>query len=211
LDKRFKLRSNSRGNAVVKFNGVNHLAMATGDMDSTIRFWRDLLGMRLVAGLGEPGYRHYFFQLSDTDLVAFFEWPGVEPVPRKDHGRPVRGPFIFDHVSFGVEKEEELWELKDRLEAAGFNVSDVIDHGFIHSIYSFDPNGIPIEFSANVPRRDVRKSPTMADASPSKVTLEGPEPRPDKWPVVKKPTLKSERVVYLGAGSELFHGKKKAE
>jgi len=196
---------------VVKFNGVNHLAMATGDMDSTIRFWRDLLGMRLVAGLGEPGYRHYFFQLSDTDLVAFFEWSGVEPVPRKDHGRPVKGPFIFDHVSFGVEKEEELWELKDRLEAAGFNVSDVIDHGFIHSIYSFDPNGIPIEFSANVPRRDVRKSPAIVDASPSKVTLEGPEPHPDKWPAVKKPTPKSERVVYLGAGSELFHGKKKAE
>jgi len=185
--------------------------MATGDMDSTIRFWRDLLGMRLVAGLGEPGYRHYFFQLSDADLVAFFEWPGVKPVPRKDHGRPAKGPFIFDHVSFGVETEEELWELKDRLEAAGFNVSDVIDHGFIHSIYSFDPNGIPIEFSVNAPGRDVRKNPTMVDASPSKVTLEGPEPHLDRWPAVKRPTSKSERVVYLGAGSELFHGKKKIE
>ncbi len=42
---------------MVRFNGVNHLAMATGDMDMTIRFWRDLLGMRLVTGLGEPGYR----------------------------------------------------------------------------------------------------------------------------------------------------------
>ena len=41
---------------VVKFNGVNHLAMVTGDRDNTIRFWRDLLGMRLVAGLGKPGY-----------------------------------------------------------------------------------------------------------------------------------------------------------
>jgi catechol 2,3-dioxygenase-like lactoylglutathione lyase family enzyme len=133
--------------------------MATGDMDSTIRFWRDLLGMRLVAGLGEPGYRHHLFQLSDTDLVAFFEWLGIKPVPKKDHGRPVKGPFIFDHVSFGVETEEELWELKDKLEAAGFQVSDVIDHGFIHSIYSFDPNGIPIEFSANALGRDVRKSP----------------------------------------------------
>jgi len=30
---------------MIKFNGVNHLAMATGDMDKTIRFWRDLLGM----------------------------------------------------------------------------------------------------------------------------------------------------------------------
>ena len=73
---------------LVKFNGVNHVAMATGDMDRNIRFWRDLLGMRLVAGLGKLGYGHYFLQLSDTDLVAFFEWPDVKPVSKKDHGRP---------------------------------------------------------------------------------------------------------------------------
>lgn len=30
----------------MKFNGINHLAMATGDMDATIHFWRDLLGIR---------------------------------------------------------------------------------------------------------------------------------------------------------------------
>ncbi len=60
--------------------------MATGDMDKTTRFWRDLLGMRLVAGLGQPGYRHYFFQISETDLIAFFEWPGVKPVAEKEHG-----------------------------------------------------------------------------------------------------------------------------
>lgn len=196
---------------LVKFNGVNHLAMVTGDMDSTIRFWRDLLGMRLVAGLGRSGYRHYFFQLSDTDLVAFFEWPGIRPVRKKDHGEPVRGPFIFDHVSFGVETVDDLWEMKDKLEAAGFDVSEVIDHGFIHSIYSFDPNGIPIEFSVNVQGRDVRKEPTIVDANPSSVTLEGSEPVLDKWPHVKTPTPKSMRKVYPGAGSELFHGKKNAE
>lgn len=195
---------------MVRFNGVNHLAMATGDMDKTIRFWRDLLGMRLVAGLGWPGYRHYFFQLSDSDLVAFFEWPGVQPVSRKEHGRPVRGPFIFDHVSFGVDTEGDLWELKDRLEAAGFDVSDVIDHGFIHSIYAYDPNGIPIEFSHNVEGINIRKEPQMKDASASEVTLEGAERRVEKWPGVKRPTPMSERVVYLGAGSELFHGKKKS-
>jgi len=50
----------------MKFNGVNHLAMATGNMDKTILFWRDLLGMRLVAGLGQKGYRHYFFEISPT-------------------------------------------------------------------------------------------------------------------------------------------------
>ena len=194
---------------MIKFNGINHLAMATGDMDKTIRFWRDLLGMRLVAGLGKPGYRHYFFEISENDLIAFFEWPGVIPVEEKEHGYPVKGPFIFDHISFGVETEDGLWELKDKLEAAGFGVSEVIDHGFIHSIYAFDPNGVPIEFSHNVEGKDVRKTPKMIDKAPSAITKEGPEPNLNVWPKVKKPTLKSERKVYPGAGSELFHGIKK--
>lgn len=194
---------------MIKFNGVNHLAMASGDMDKTIRFWRDLLGMRLVAGLGQPGYRHYFFEISDHDLIAFFEWPGVKPVPEKDHGEPVKGPFIFDHVSFGVESEEDLWGIKDRLEAAGFEVSEAIDHGFIHSIYAFDPNGIPIEFSHNAEGVDVRKSPQMRDTKPSLTTREGSEPQAGKWPAVTKPTPESARRVYPGAGSELFHGIKK--
>jgi len=191
---------------MIRFNGINHLAMATGDMDRTIRFWRDLLGMRLVAGLGKPGYRHYFFQISENDLIAFFEWQGVEPVPHKDHGRPVDGPFIFDHVSFGVETEEDLWELKDKLSAAGFHVSDVIDHGFIHSIYAFDPNGIPIEFSHNVEDIDIRRNPEMADMQPSEVTLEGAEPQFDRWPAVDRPTAPEKRTIYPGAGSEFFHG-----
>ncbi len=190
----------------MKFNGVNHLAMATGDMDRTILFWRDLLGMRLVAGLGMPGYRHYFFEISPYDLIAFFEWEGVEPMVKKEHGRPVNGRFGFDHVSFGVEEEDDLWELKDRLKGAGFWVSDVIDHGFIHSIYSYDPNNIPIEFSHNVSGVDVRKNPRMGDATPSKAALEGSEPQENKWHEVKHKTPPEERVIYPGAGSELFHG-----
>jgi len=194
---------------MIRFNRINHLAMATGDMDKTIRFWRDLLGMRLVAGLGEPGYRHYFFEISETDLIAFFEWPGVKPVSEKDHGEPVSGPYIFDHVSFGVGSEEDLWRTKDRLTAAGFWVSDVIDHGFIHSIYAFDPKGIPIEFSSNVKEIDVRTNPSMRDRVPSPTTREGPDPHPQKWPPVSKPTPKEQWVTYPWAGSELFQGKKK--
>ena len=86
---------------MLTFTGINHLAMVTGDMDATIRFWRDLLGMRLVAGLGKPGFRHYFFEISAQDMIAFFEWPEVEKIPLKDHGVPVKGPFAFDHISFG--------------------------------------------------------------------------------------------------------------
>ena len=193
---------------MIKFNGINHLAMATGDMDRTIKFWRDLLGMRLVAGVGRPGYRHYFFEISDSDLIAFFEWDGVTPVPEKGHGEPVKGPFVFDHVSFGVDSIDGLWELKDRIAAAGFEVSDVIDHGFIHSIYTFDPNGIPIEFSWNVEGIDVRANPSMGDTEPTELAREGAEPVPGRWRGVTAPTPEADRRVWPGAGSELFHGKK---
>jgi len=194
----------------VSFNGINHLAMATGNMDATIRFWRDLIGMRLVAGLGKPGYRHYFFALSEHDMIAFFEWPGITPVEEKEHGRPASGPFVFDHVSFGVTTEDDLWVLKDRIEAAGIWVSEVIDHGFIHSIYSYDPNGIPVEFSHHIEGTDIRRNPLMADREPTETALEGSDPRPETWPPVVNPTPKEKRIVYPGAGSELFHGGKKA-
>lgn len=192
----------------MRYTGVNHLAMVTKDMDETIRFWRDLMGMRLVAGLGTQGYRHYFFQITENDMIAFFEWPDVESIEEKDHGYPVKGPFVFDHVSIGVKTEDDLWDIKDQLDAAGFWVSEIIDHGFIHSVYSFDPNGIPIEFSYAVKEVDIRREPRMMDINPSGVTLEGPEPQPAKWPPVKKPTPPGERVVYPGEGEVFVNGSK---
>ena len=50
----------------------------------------------------------------------------------------------------------------------------------------------------------------MRDQAPSQAALEGAEPRLQLWPRVESPTPASERVVYPGAGSELFHGKKKS-
>ena len=188
---------------MVRYTGINHLAMATRDIDETIRFWRDLLGMRLVAGLGRPGYRHYFFEISEHDMIAFFEWPEVDRIPEKDHGVPVKGPFVFDHVSFEVESDADLWELKDKLEAAEIWVSEVVNHGFIHSIYSFDPNNIAIEFSAPVAAVDIRTDPKMKDKKPSLAALEGAEPQPGHWPEPETHTPPEDRVVYPGEG-EVF-------
>ena len=191
---------------MIRYTGVNHLAMATGDLPTTIRFWRDLLGMRLVAGLGHPGYRHYFFEISPTDSIAFFEWPDVEPGLEKDHGAPVKGPHTFDHVAVGVASDEDLWALKDKLEAADVWASEIIDHGFIHSLYSFDPNHIAIEFSAPAGDIDLRAHPVLADTEPLAEALEGPNPLPGVWPPVTEPLPKDQRRVYEGMGTELAEG-----
>lgn len=183
------------------FTGINHLAMVTADMDQTVRFWRDLLGMRLVVGLGHPGYRHYFFEITPQDMIAFFEWPGVESVPEKDHGAPVRGPVAFDHISFGVDCADELWRLKALLEANGFWASEVIDHGFILSVYSFDPNNIPIEFSYAVPEFNVREHPVMIDSRPTPAAREGSQPLPGRW---RAAAASADRNIYPGEAESIL-------
>jgi len=186
---------------MIRYTGINHLAMVTYDMGATIRFWRDLLGMRLVAGLGRPGYRHYFFEISSHDMISFFEWPDAEPIAEKDHGVPVKGPVAFDHVAIGVESDEDLWRIKARLEAADIWVSEAIDHGFIHSIYSFDPNNIPIEFSAPVAKVDLRRNPQMKDRGTHPAAGEGTDPQPGHWPEPEAPIPSEERIVYPGEGT----------
>lgn len=188
-----------------RFKGVNHVALATADMDMTIRFWRDFLGMPLAAGLGRPGARQYFFELAPGAYIAFFEWEGVLPLPEKDHGYPVKGPFAFDHLALEVDSDDGLWELKDRLEAADIWVSEIMDHGFIHSLYTFDPNGVPLEFSAATGALDLHNEPVMLDRDPGPAALEGPAPRPGRWPEPQAPTPLAERAVYPGEGAALVH------
>ncbi len=196
---------------MIKYTGINHLAMATGDMDTTIRFWRDMLGMRLVTRLGHPGYRHYFFEISPHDMIAFFEWPDIEPMEEKDHGVPVKGSYAFDHISFEVASDEDLWELKDKFEVADIWCSELVDHGFIHSLYAFDPNGIAIEFSAPVTAIDIRQTPVMADTQPCAEALKGPDPQQRLWPEVQHPTPRQDRIIYDGEGDVIREAVAKKE
>ena len=123
----------------MKTRGINHLAMVTNDMEKTVRFYRDVMGFPLVAAIdGNPNglrARHYFF-----------EWAGAEDF-HKPAGLEAAGRIQFDHVSFDVETEDELVELQQKLEKAGQEVTTVVDHKFIHSIYFHDFSGIALEAS----------------------------------------------------------------
>jgi catechol 2,3-dioxygenase-like lactoylglutathione lyase family enzyme len=128
------------------WRGINHLALVTTDMDTTVRFYHGVLGARLVAHLGNESFRHYFFEFGPQCTVAFFEYTGVE-LERlaKPAGLPDPRAPQFDHLSFNLPDEEALIALQARLKAAGSKVTGVVDHGFIRSIYFTDPNGIALE------------------------------------------------------------------
>ncbi len=191
---------------MVRVLGIHHLALVTDSLDRTLRFWRDLVGLRVRCRVGAPGYRQYFLAAGDRTLLAFFEWTGAEPLPEKDHGVPKRGPIAFDHVALELGSEEGLFTLREQLDAAGFWVSEVMDQGFVRSIYTFDPNGVAVEFSVSVAARDPRTVTRFVDRDPGPVALEGADPQPGVWPAPERSTPPGERTVYPGLESGFFSG-----
>ncbi|MFQ5973084.1 MAG: VOC family protein [Alphaproteobacteria bacterium] len=181
----------------MKLTGINHLAFITGDMVETIRFYRDLLGMELTMGIGHDGYRHYFFRCGDAQ-VAFFEYEEARPMERKFHGVRTDRPLGFDHVSLTIGSKEELFALKDKLEAAGIEVTGAVDHGTIWSIYFFDPNNIPLEVSWDC--MEILRAPAMDEDDPLEIVAEGAGPQPGIWPEASKRTPPEEMVARPGNG-----------
>jgi catechol 2,3-dioxygenase-like lactoylglutathione lyase family enzyme len=132
----------------VHWRGVNHLALVTSDMDATVRFWHGVIDARLVTTLATPAFRHYFFEIAPGNTVAFFEYSGQHLATyAKPAGVPYEQASQFDHLSMDLPDEEALLRLHARLKSHGCEVTDVIDHGFLRSIYFSDNNGIALEAS----------------------------------------------------------------
>ena len=131
-----------------RWRGINHLALVTDDMDATVRFYHGVLGARLVATIGTPDFRHYFFEIGEANTIAFFEYANTPLATfAKPAGVPDPRAVQFDHVSFNVADEHALEALRKRLDGFGCEVTTIVDHGFIHSVYFTDPNGIALEAS----------------------------------------------------------------
>jgi catechol 2,3-dioxygenase-like lactoylglutathione lyase family enzyme len=132
----------------VHWRGVHHLALVTPDMDATVRFWHGVIDARLIATIGTPTFRHYFFEVGAGNTIAFFEYTGQHlDSYAKPAGVPYEKAPQFDHLSINLPDEDSLLRLRDRLKSHGCEVTDVVDHGFLRSIYFSDNNGIALEAS----------------------------------------------------------------
>jgi glyoxylase I family protein len=138
---------------------VHHIAFACRDLDETHHFYEDLLGLPLVKtelDRHEKGWmKHVFYDLGDGSCLAFFDLHGLgEPTPARtaistDLGYPV----WVNHVALRSDPER-VADVKQRLEAAGIAPAMELDHGWCHSTYFVDPNGIMIEFCVDTPGFD---------------------------------------------------------
>jgi catechol 2,3-dioxygenase-like lactoylglutathione lyase family enzyme len=151
----------SRASGFVPVRGLHHFAYRCRDAEETRQFYEDILGLPLahiiqedrVPSTGEYcPYVHIFFEMGDGSFIAFFDLGddlASEPSPNT--------PAWVNHLALNVGSVADLVQAKQRLEAAGVEVVGVTDHGFIQSIYFFDPNGIRLELTVQV--KETRRDP----------------------------------------------------
>lgn len=130
--------------------GAHHVAFRCQDVEATRAFYVDILGLELAAALpfteapggGPLDYMHIFFRMGDGRFIAFFDLPDH---PRSELFRRSSG--FNRHIALEVADDAALLAGKARMEAAGLEVDGPIDHGFVRSIYTWDPNGIQVELT----------------------------------------------------------------
>ncbi len=120
--------------------GVHHVALICSDVEQTIDFYQGLLGFPVVEifeNRDYPGSTHFFFDIGNLNMLAFFDFPGLglEPVPEGLGG--------IQHLAISV-TPETFEELKGRLEQAGIAYLGP-DMGVHESVYFKDPDNIQVE------------------------------------------------------------------
>ena len=121
--------------------GLHHTALVSSDVERTVRFYQDVLGFpltELIENRDYEGSSHFFFDIGHDNLLAFFDFPGLDVGPYAEGrgGRP--------HLAISVDPER--WRvLVGRLKDAG------VEHD-VHSgvsVYFRDPDGARIELIAD--------------------------------------------------------------
>ena len=121
--------------------GLHHFALVCSDVEETVRFYQGVLEFPLTEifeNRDYPGSNHFFFDIGNDNLIAFFDFPGLDVGPYAE----VLGG--LHHIAISV--EPATWEhLKGKLDEAGIEYLEESDT----SIYFRDPNGARLELIAD--------------------------------------------------------------
>ena len=121
--------------------GLHHTALVSGDVERTVQFYQELLEFpltELIENRDYPGSSHFFFDIGNSNLLAFFDFPGLDVGPYQE----VLGG--LHHVAISVEPTR--WShLRAKMLDAGV---ELIEHSDV-SLYFRDPDGARLELIAD--------------------------------------------------------------
>jgi catechol 2,3-dioxygenase-like lactoylglutathione lyase family enzyme len=121
--------------------GIHHVALLCADVESTIRFYQEVLEFPLTEIFENRDYKgsnHFFFDVGNRNLLAFFDLPGLDLGPYTE----VLGG--LHHIAISVEPERWV-RLRGNLDRAGVDYQ--MESGT--SVYFRDPDGARLELIAD--------------------------------------------------------------
>src|ERR1700677_3694087 len=117
--------------------GIPHAAVICSDVEQTIKFYQGILEFPLTELFGNRDYKgstHFFFDIGNGNLLAFFDFPGLE---LGDYAEVLGG---MHHIAISVTPEN--WDhLRSKLEAAGVATTAMSGS----SLYFNGPDGERLE------------------------------------------------------------------
>jgi catechol 2,3-dioxygenase-like lactoylglutathione lyase family enzyme len=149
------VQSASPARVATPTRGVDHLAFVTDDLPGTMDFYTRVLQLQLVhvrrvpfeRDRGQPPYdnlRHYFFDMGNDSLLAFFEYP--KGLARQNRDLPGG----MQHIAFHVPRER-FDRMVDHVKSCGVSVVGPVPlGGRFWSAYFYDPNGIRLELATSL-------------------------------------------------------------
>ena len=171
----------------------HHLAVATRDVAANHLFYSRAMGFELVKVEVVPqrgGFaRHAFYSTGSEDdqLIAFWDLSNV-PLGREwktDICRDLGLDPLTNHLAFSADDLDDIARRRDRWLAFGRDVLE-IDHNWVTSIYTEDPDGIAVEFAV------LTKPFTEADSDEALTLLREKDPLPSAPPAYVKTYKASE-------------------
>ena len=120
--------------------GIHHAALNCSDVEQTIQFYQGLLGFPLVELVENRDYKgssHLFFDVGNSTLLGFFDFPqlGLE--------QGVESIGAVQHIAISL--PQDRWdEIRAKLDAEGITYAGP-DLGIPESMYLRDPDGIGLE------------------------------------------------------------------
>lgn len=148
--------------ATVLPSGVNHVAYRCRDAEQTRWFYEEVLGLPLahcfvadeVPGLGHKvPYMHLFFRLGNGEYVAFFDQPSTAT---RDSFK--RADSFDRHLALEVPDEATLRRAQLHINSMGISCLGPVPHGFVKSVYMYDPNGLQVELTCRTDSFDATMS-----------------------------------------------------
>lgn len=150
----------------MKIRELGHVVLQVTDLDRSIRFYRDTLGLPLVSQGNPRGRRIVFFSLGTKhhDLALIELAPGAQG---QDHTRAG-----VMHLAFKIGDDIELLkEAKSRMVAAGVPIVNTTEHMTTYSLYLSDPDGITVELYVDRDPATWRDKPNALGAFAKPLTV----------------------------------------